>query len=183
MHAPLLIVLAAYILLPGFAEGTQKDPRLDNLFPALKTAETLDEAHQIETDIWSTWGEIENVESARLLEQGTNAMGRRAWSTALQQFNELIAREPEFAEAWNKRATLYYLIGDYRASIDDIAHTLRLEPRHFGALSGLGLIYMRLDKPEAALKSFEAALALHPMLPGALSHVEVLRERLAGSPI
>ena len=110
-------------------------------------------------------------------------MGAGAFPIAVLSFNRLVEREPGFAEAWNRRATLHYLMGNYAASIDDIEHTLELEPRHFGALSGLGLIMLGLDRPAAALRSFEAALAVHPYLPGARTHIVELRRRLDGDPI
>ena len=93
-----------------------------------------------------------------------------------------MTREPGFAEAWKKRATLLYLIGDDDGSVAKVRRTLALEPRHFGALSGLGLINARHDRPETALHSFEAALAIHPFLPGARANVDALREQLKGDP-
>jgi tetratricopeptide (TPR) repeat protein len=109
-------------------------------------------------------------------------MAKRVFPIAIVSFNRLIARSPDFAEAWNRRATLHYLMGNDAASIKDIEQTLALEPRHFGALSGLGLIMMRNQRPGVALRSFEAALELHPHLPAARAHLEPLRELLEGEP-
>ena len=105
-----------------------------------------------------------------------SSAARRRWQsgdlrTARAAFDLLVQRQPNFAEAWNKRATLLYLMGDDAGSIADIGRTLALEPRHFGALSGLGLIDARNDRPEQALRSFEAALAIHPFLPGAKASI------------
>jgi tetratricopeptide (TPR) repeat protein len=111
------------------------------------------------------------------------AIARRDYLAARESLDALVRRAPDFAEAWNRRATLNFLIGDYRASVDDIQATLRLEPRHFGALSGLGLIYLAIDRPEAAARSFEAALAVHPHLPGARAHVDMLKGRIEGEPL
>ena len=109
-------------------------------------------------------------------------MGAGDTRTARAAFDLLVTRAPNFAEAWNKRATLLYLLGDDDGSVADVRRTLVLEPRHFGALSGLGLINARHGRPEAALHSFEAALAIHPFLPGARANVEALRQRLKGDP-
>ena len=92
-----------------------------------------------------------------------------------------MALEPDFAEAWNKRATVHYLMGDYVASVHDIQQTLALERRHFGALSGLGMIYEAIGRPSAALRSFEAALAINPHLDATRQRIEELRRELEGS--
>jgi tetratricopeptide (TPR) repeat protein len=92
-------------------------------------------------------------------------------------FSEVIKLEPDLAEAWNKRATVYYLMGEYEASVRDIERTLALESRHFGALSGLGFIYLSHGEDRAAIEAFEAALEINPYLPGARTRVEELRRR------
>lgn len=183
-----LLVLAALcvaaLLPPGGAVARQDDPRLDGLFARLKAAGSAAEAAPVEQEIWSVWGEAEgDAENASLMARGSEAMARRDYLAAREAFDALVRRAPDFAEAWNKRATLHFVVGDYRASVDDIQATLRLEPRHFGALSGLGLIYLAIDRPEAAARSFEAALAVHPHLPGARAHVEMLKERIEGEPL
>lgn len=160
----------------------QEDPRLDELFVELGDSETRVSAATIEAEIWRIWREIDDPGSARLLRQGSNAMASRVFPVAITSFNRLIARTPDFAEAWNGRATLHYLMGNDEASIRDIEETLRLEPRHFGALSGLGLIMLRNDRPEVALRSFEAALEVHPHLPAARAHIDHLRQRVEGEP-
>jgi tetratricopeptide (TPR) repeat protein len=112
--------------------------------------------------------------------RGSEALARRDHLEARDAFDELVRRAPDFAEGWNKRATLHFVAGDYRASVEDIRRTLALEPRHFGALSGLGLIYLAVDRPKAAARSFEAALAIHPHLSGARAQVEMLKAKAAG---
>ena len=160
----------------------QGDPRLEPLFARLKTAADPAEAAPVEAGIWQVWSEIADPTSAGLLARGTEALARRDQMEARDAFDALIQRSPDFAEAWNKRATLHYVIGDYRASVEDIQHVLALEPRHFGALSGLGLIYAAINRPEAAMRSFEAALAINPFLTGAKAQVERLRGRIEGDP-
>lgn len=176
----LLAVLGLGQLRP--AAAAQDDLRLEPLFETLRSAPTAAVAQVAELRIWQIWTEAPDSTNARLMREGTDAMARRNFPAALVTFNRLIDSAPGFAEAWNKRATLYYLMGNYAASIDDIEQTLALEPRHFGALSGLGLIMLGLDRPEAALRSFEAALAVHPHLAAARAHALELRRQLEGSP-
>lgn len=178
----LLILLLSLLLIAGTGRADQDDPRLDPLFTALGEAETADAASAIEAEIWEIWQETDDSASARLMRQGSDAMARRVFPVAILSFNRLIDRAPDFAEAWNRRATLHYLMGNDAASIADIERTLALEPRHFGALSGLGLIMLRNQRPAAALRSFEAALELHPHLPAARIHIEELRKLLEGEP-
>jgi len=104
-------------------------------------------------------------------------------AAALGAFDEIIRLAPGFAEGWNKRATIHYLLGNYDASAADIESTLALEPRHFGALSGLGLVRIAQGDEAKALEAFEAALAVHPHLPGADSHIKELRQRVKGKRI
>lgn len=180
-----LLIAGLVLLLAGFGQqlqAAQDDPRLDALFSSLVDAPTPEAATDIEAEIWSIWLEIDDSSSARLLRQGNDAMAKRVFPIAIVSFNRLIERSPEFAEAWNKRATLHYLMGNDAASIKDIEQTLLLEPRHFGALSGLGLIMMRNQRPAAALRSFEAALEVHPHLPAARAHLEPLRGIVEGEP-
>lgn len=179
------LIIGLVLLLAGAGQtvrADQDDPRLDDLFGDLRAATSAEAALPIEAEIWAIWLEIEDSASARLLRQGSDAMARRLFPIAVHSFNRLVDRSPGFAEGWNKRATLHYLMGDDEASIRDIEQTLALEPRHFGALSGLGLIMLRNDQPEAALRSFEAALDLHPNLPAARAHLEPLRVMVEGEP-
>jgi tetratricopeptide (TPR) repeat protein len=179
------LLLAALLLLaaPAAAAARQDDPRLPDLFAALKAAPGPAEAAPLEARIWSIWAETPDPRDAALFARAEAAMARRDHLGAIQALDELVARAPGFAEAWNKRATAYYLAGDYRASVEDIRRALALEPRHFGALSGLGLIYTMLGEPRAAVRSFEAALAIHPHLPGARAHIEMLKGELEGAPL
>lgn len=181
--AALALALLGALAFPAAVPAMQGDPRLEPLFAQLKAAPDLVVARELEARIWVIWGEGPDAEASAQLAAGSDAMARRAWPAALATFDRLIAAQPGFAEAWNKRATLYYLMGDYPRSVADIEHTLALEPRHFGALSGLGLIFMAVGRPEPAIRSFEAALAIHPYLQGARQHVEALRQQLGGAPL
>lgn len=178
--------LALALLLPAVpdpARARQGDPRLEELFTRLKAAPSAADAAPVEQAIWAIWIEAGDAGKDALMVRGTEALSRRDYLAARESLDALVRQAPDFAEAWNKRATLHFATGDYRASVEDIQATLRLEPRHFGALSGLGLIYLAIDRPEAATRSFEAALAIHPNLPGAKAHVEMLKERIEGEPL
>jgi len=91
--------------------------------------------------------------------------------------------KPDFAEAWNKRATVYFLIDDYAASIADIRQTLALEPRHFGALAGLGMIFQAMDRKNDAIQVFERALEINPQLDKVREALEELKKETAGDDI
>jgi tetratricopeptide (TPR) repeat protein len=170
----------AALLWPGATIADQNDRRLDGLFEQLHITPDPAEAGAIEQQIWQIWLESDDATVNGLMLQGIAAMSLRQLDLALDRFDRMVEHAPAFAEGWNKRATVYYLMGDFEASVVDIKRTLGLEPRHFGALSGLGLIYDAIDQPRAALRSFEAALRLNPHLEGARDRVEELRRALQG---
>lgn len=173
-----MLGVALLLALSGQARADQADPRLPALFEQLKAAESLETARPIEAEIWEIWTSARDAELDGLMGEGIAAMNARDPKTALEDFTRIIELAPDFAEAWNKRATLFYLLGQYDASLADIDHTLELEPRHFGALSGLGLIQMTLEHDEQAIDAFERALAIHPQMTGPRANVEALKERI-----
>ena len=164
------------------AAADQQDARLDGLFERLQEARDPAEAQVVEQQIWQLWLESKDAAIDRLMQQGVVAMREQHSGTALRVFDRMIAQAPGFAEAWNKRATVHYLMGDWTASVVDIQRTLALEPRHFGALFGLGLIYDALEQPQAALRSFEATLDLNPHSESTRLKIEELRRQLQGRP-
>jgi tetratricopeptide (TPR) repeat protein len=177
--------ILAMLLIAGRGEpaiADQDDPRLDGLFERLQTTSNPAEAHALEQRIWRLWLEADDAGLNRLMQQGIVAMSDQRYATALQTFDRMVAQAPEFAEGWNKRATVHFLMGNWQASVRDIQQTLALEPRHFGALFGLGMIYDALEQPEAALRSFEATLALNPHSDSTRQRIEQLRQQLRGSP-
>jgi tetratricopeptide (TPR) repeat protein len=180
-----LTLLWLALLLPGImrpAVGDQRDVRLDALFERLRATSSQAEAWTAQQQIWQIWSESEDPLVNRLMQDGVQAMASHQLTVALDYFNRMVELAPDFAEGWNKRATVYYLMHNYRTSVLDIERTLELEPRHFGALSGLGMIYDAIDEPEAALRSFEAAVAVNPYLDGPRQRIEELRRQLQGSP-
>ncbi|MBM3430791.1 MAG: tetratricopeptide repeat protein, partial [Bacteroidetes bacterium] len=114
----------------------------------------------------------------RLLERSNEAMNSGKLADAMAQFKMVIEADPTLAEGWNRRATLHYLLGNLDESVKDIERTLALEPRHFGALTGLGLIYIQRQQYDAAVKIFERGLKVNPHLPGAKQNIQELRKRL-----
>jgi tetratricopeptide (TPR) repeat protein len=180
----LLTAVAALSLAawPGRVAADQTDPRLPALFEQLKAAASDDEATVARAQIWKIWTAHTDPEINTLMLRGLHAMAEDEEDQAVAAFGEIIKREPDFAEGWNKRATAYFLMGDFDASVADIERTLQLEPHHFGALSGLGQIYLELGRKEAALKAFEAALAIDPHLAGVRAAVASLKKQLQGNP-
>ena len=179
----LLPLLVLVLLCVGRgAAADQTDPRLAPLFARLKTAQDRSVAQPIEDSIWSIWRETPDAETARLFASGTAAVERRAYPEAIDAFSAAVKRSPKFAEGWNQRATVYWLAGNNDAAVDDIKRTLVLEPRHFGALSGLGFVYLGINNPTAAIRAFNAALALDPTLPGPKAHIEMLKDEVQGEP-
>ncbi|MGI9389490.1 MAG: tetratricopeptide repeat protein [Boseongicola sp.] len=160
----------------------QNDPRLSKLFAEIREVSTPIEAAPIEARIWAIWLETSDQTAAALLQTGLDAMQVSDHLGALQAFDQLVTHAPNFAEGWNKRATVHYLVGNFEQSLDDIATTVSLEPRHFGALSGRGLVYMNLDDLGKALGSFEAALEVYPNMVGPGINAEAIR-RILGEEI
>lgn len=178
-----LIALAvvAGAVFPALAD--QNDGRLDELFIQLHETESLYQAHVLERTIWSIWLVSDKAGTNILMEQGVNAMGVGDHATALKKFEAIVELEPDFAEGWNKRATVHYLMGNLAQSIEDVKKTLSLEPRHFGALSGLGLIYDSLDNLEGAQAAFEKALEANPHMEPIRLRLEEIRKELDGRAI
>lgn len=174
-------IVAALLLLfltcaAALAEDTAK---LDGLFDRLKTADEA-EAGRIETEIWIEWSKSGSPAVDLLLQRGKDAMNLGDPALAIEHFTAVIDHAPDFAEAWNARATAYYMAGEFGPSVADIAKVLTLNPRHFGALSGLAMILEDSGKPERALEVYKAALAIHPHLKGASEAIERLETEAEG---
>jgi tetratricopeptide (TPR) repeat protein len=176
------LLLVSWVLLMSSAAARQDDPRLKELFAELKTATSSLEARVIETKVWKIWIENGDPRIDALMDRGMNAMSVDDTETALAVFSEVVRLDDGFAEGFNKRATVEFLRHDFAASVADIERTLALEPRHFGALAGLGQVYLAMNKKAAALKAFEAALAIDPRLENVQRTVNQLKQELEGNP-
>ncbi|HVQ75819.1 MAG TPA: tetratricopeptide repeat protein [Candidatus Binatia bacterium] len=129
-----------------------------------------------EQSVWKVWSRSGDPEVDRLFARGLEQMSQGAGDEAIETFTRIIQKKPDFAEGWNKRATVYFLMGDYDRSLRDCDEVMRRNPSHFGALAGYGQIYLRLGQPERALEHFERALAVNPNL----AQVELVIDQLRG---
>ena len=152
---------------------------LDALFAQLQQKDTPN-PRRIERAIWREWSKSGDRLADIMLQNGQKAMRQKVYDAAITQFSVLIDTYPDFTEAWNMRATVYYLMGDYGRSIDDVQQVLIREPRHFGALAGLGAMLLQLDKKREALDAYKAAIAVNPHQIGAKQAIERLEQELQG---
>ena len=128
-----------------------------------------------EAALWAVWSRSGDDAIDGILEIGVGQMRNGQVQASVDTFSEIIHRRPDFAEGWNKRATAYYLLGDWRRSAADCDEVLRRNPQHFGALSGYGMIWLQLDEPARALERFEQALAVNPNLESVATTIDALR--------
>ena len=136
---------------------------LNNLFNQLEKVNNSKSAALLEGKIWSIWNEHPtNNKLTEKLEFGTELMQYGDYNYALKVFDNIIVTDPKWSEAWNKRATVYFLMSQFTDSLDDIDKVLNIEPRHFGALSGQARIFLKLKKYEKAIKSIKRALRFYP---------------------
>jgi tetratricopeptide (TPR) repeat protein len=131
-----------------------------------------------ENGMWQVWSRSGDATIDRLFATGLEQMNARQGEEAVDTFSEIIRRRPDFAEGWNKRATIYYLLGEYKKSLADCDEVMKRNPYHFGALSGYGMIYMQLDQPATALEYFERALRVNPNLESTRQTIEILKTLL-----
>ena len=143
-------------------KADQNDPRLNNLFKKLNKTENQEEISDIIKNIWDIWYEVDDPKVIEYFEKGIQAMRIRNYPLAVRFFNNLIEEDPNFAEAWNKRATVYFMMGDFDKSMQDIIKTLELEPRHFGALDGMGLIFIHQGQFQQAIDVYDKMLEIFP---------------------
>ncbi len=153
------------------------------LFGALKAAPDEVSAKAIENRIWAMWVAAGNDTTNLLMIRAKKAADDHEYDLALQLLDAIIEIKPEYTEAWNRRATVYFLKRDYANSLADIQKVLTREPRHFGALSGLGLIMQDIGDDKLALDAYRKALDVYPRLDGLKDKVKALEEKVEGRDI
>lgn len=173
-----LSVASFFVLAPAFAFGQDAD--LDDLFDNLQMVGP-EAAAAIEERIWREWSKSGSPTLDVLLERGRTALQEEQPKLAVEHLTALIDHAPDFAEAYNARATAFFQQGLYGPSLQDIRMALALNPRHFAAMSGLGLILEELGQPEAALDAWRAALEIHPHQTGAAEAIDRLERTVAGT--
>lgn len=156
---------------------------LDFLFGALKAAPDEDSAKHVEARIWALWSQTSSDTTALLMQRVKVATDAKQFDVALKLLDAVIKLHPDYIEGWNRRATLYYMQNDYQHSLEDIEQILVREPRHFGALAGLGMIMQELGDDKRALDAFRKALAINPHIENIPDIVKTLTEKVEGRDI
>ena len=158
----ILILSLSFLFVSNVVIADQNDPRLNNLFKKLNETENQDEIRNLISDIWNIWYEVDDPKVIEYFEKGIQAMNLRNYPLAIRFFNNLIEEDPNFAEGWNKRATVHFMLGNFDESMNDIIKTLELEPRHFGALDGMGLIFIHQGQFQEAIEVYDKMLEIFP---------------------
>jgi len=159
----------------------ETDKTIDRLFESLKKDPKTSSADATARQIWREWAHSGNKSIDLLMDWAGKSMRGENYSRAQDLLDQVVVIAPEYSEGWNRRATLYFYMQDFSRSIADIETTLKLEPRHFGALSGLAAIMQRLDRDEDALEAWYKVLEIYPANKQAQDSVIKLEEKLAGS--
>ena len=190
-----LLALLSVSLGPAFSAEPEKpsaqaslerlDPaeRLDALFASLKRERAEKAAERIAGRIWNEWAHSGSASIDLMMLWAKEAMDAKKFDVALDFLDQVILLKPDYAEGWNRRATVHFMTRSYGKSMADIERTLRLEPRHFGALAGMAQILKDTGRKERALAAYERVLAIYPMMRNAQNEVSTLSEDLAGEGI
>ena len=161
----------------AIADSKDRDVKLNQLFKQLEKSDDASIALEIEMKIWNIWSTNPTQDKlTQLLAKGSNLMSKHELETAYKIFSTIIDSSPDWAEGWNKRATVLYLMGRYHDSLNDIDEVLKRESRHFGALSGQGLVQTKLGNYEKAIKSYQAVQKIYPSMRAAKIMIPQLRK-------
>ena len=159
-----LIIIILNIVFFSNTFADERNQQLDGLFKELKTGEMLSNL-TIEQKIWKIWSKHPKDDNlTKLLQNGSDLVSKKKFFESIDIFTKVINFDPSWAEAWNKRATVFYLIGEFQKSQNDIDKVLELENRHFGALAGQGLVNIKLKNYEKAIESYKRALEIYPTM-------------------
>ena len=156
---------------------------LDFLFGALKAAPNAESAKQVENRIWALWLASGSDTANLLMTRAKSAIDANDLDLAIELLDAIVKIKPDYIEAWNRRATIRYMRKEFGQSMEDIRQVLKLEPRHFGAMSGLGMILQEFGDEKRALDVFRRALEVNPHLPKIDEMVKSLREKVDGRDI
>ena len=158
------IIILYFLSFLNFLKAESRDVQLNKLFDELKI-NNVSLSFKIEQKIWEIWSTHPNNQKlTKKLAEGSNFVRNKQLSKAINIFTKVIDQDPSWAEAWNKRATVFYMIGDYKNSQKDIDKVLKLENRHFGALAGQGLVNIKLENYEKAIESYKKAKEIYPTM-------------------
>ncbi len=163
------------------AAADQLDLRLIELFDKLYVTESNKEIYILTQDIWKIWDETNDPKIEADYYRGLEAMRMGDFVMSIDLFTRVIEKNPDFAEGWNKRATVYYILGQFDKSMIDINKTLLLEPRHFGAMDGMGLIFIQLQQYDKAMKIYDQMLEIFPHSVGTLAKKKLMQEFISQS--
>ena len=188
LHTLLIALGMAVFTAPGLAQEsavpteklTARETRevtLDRLFASLHRTSDERAAKAVEEKIWELWSRFDSPTAEVLLGQAVVAMNAAENTASLEILDRIVASYPAYAEAWNKRATLQFVLGNYDASLKDIEKVLDLEPRHFGALAGRGMIYQSQENWTAALNAYREALSMNPSMTEIKNAIQELSKR------
>ena len=179
---PLLLVILS-MLLPSGLLADQTDTRLDALFETLQNSQDRSEVSETEMRIWAIWHESGQSDIDDMMKEAAELTGVGDLLAAENIYARIVKQAPEFSEGWNRRATVRFYMGDYDGSLADIEQTLKLEPRHFGAMWGLGMILGLKQDYERAILAFEKLLEINPNSMDARPRIESLKQAIAAEAV
>ncbi|UDL87898.1 hypothetical protein LGH82_22390 [Mesorhizobium sp. PAMC28654] len=184
------LLLSGSIAVPAWADdpvtppvAATKDARLNQLFIDLKRERNEKAAERIAGRIWGEWSQSGSASIDLMMQWSQKAIENQKFDVALDFLDQVVTLQPNYAEGWNRRATVHFMMKNFGKSMSDIDHTLQLEPRHFGALSGLAQIMALTGHKQSALEAWQKVLAIYPMMRSAQDQVATLSEELAGEGI
>ena len=167
----------------GRPAQAKPENKLDTLFSELKRERNEKAAERIAARIWEQWSSSGSASVDLMMLWSKTAMDTQKFDVALDFLDQVVTLKPDFAEGWNRRATVHFMMQNYSKSMADINQTLVLEPRHFGALSGMGQIMKNTDRKQLALEAWQRVLDIYPMMRSAQNEVASLSEELSGEGI
>ena len=179
----IFIIIISILFNINFLHADDRNSELNQLFDELKIKDQIS-SFKTEQKIWKLWStHPNNDELTSMLSVGSDFLNNNQYSKAVEIFTKVIELDPSWAEAWNKRATVLYMMGEFEKSQDDIDKVLKLEKRHFGALAGQGLVNIKLENYEKALMSYEEAMKIYPSMNSPKIMIKELKELIKNQSI